>query len=337
MIVETENRLGEKLRNLYPEKGIEASILRYNNLTKKFAELFDESEIRFFSAPGRTELSGNHTDHNKGKVLAAGVHLDTIAAVSENGKNEVVIYSDECGEKPFIIGLNKLDAEKSEEGTLSSLVRGIAKYFSDKGYSLGGFNAVIQSAIPFGAGLSSSASVEVLIGEVFNRLFNKGKISKKEIALAGQYAENNYFGKPCGLMDQLACAYGGIIKIDFKDDARIDKIDFDLEKFGYSLLVVKTGKNHSDLTDDYTSITEEMKEVASFFGKEYLREVAPDKFYSSIAELREKISERAILRAFHFFEENERVEKQVEALLKNDIQSFLELVTESGNSSSKFL
>ncbi len=337
MIVELEKNLEEKLKEIYPAEEAEANLGRYNLIYEKFNSLFGEREVRFFTAPGRTELGGNHTDHNKGKVLAASVQLDTVAAVSSNGKSEVKILSDECNETPFEIDLTSLGKSDAEEGTLKALVRGIAKYFVEHGFEIGGFNAVISSNIPFGAGLSSSASVEVLIGEIFNLFFNKGEISKKEIAFAGQFAENHYFGKPCGLMDQLACAYGGIIKIDFENEPKVEQIDFNFEKTGYALLVVDTGKSHSDLTRDYAAITEEMKNVSKFFGKNYLREIDMEEFYSAIPELRKKVSERAILRAIHFYGENERVEKQVSALKGNNFEEFLRRVNESGNSSAKNL
>ncbi len=337
MSVTIKKNLEERLSEIYTVNELRKNVFRYENLITKFHMLFGEKETRLFSAPGRTELGGNHTDHNKGLVLAASVQLDTIAAVAPRNDNEAVIYSDECGNTPFRVNLDELEPKKSEKGTLGALVRGVAKFFAERNYSTGGFDAVITSDIPFGAGLGSSASVEVLIGEIFNSLFNGGKVSKTEIALAGQFAENRYFGKPCGLMDQLACAHGGIIKIDFKSGAEIEKISFDFSKTGFSLLAVDTGKNHADLTDDYVSIIEDMRSVADFFGKDFLREISYEEFSASISKLREKVSDRAILRALHFFEENERVERQTAALLSNDFERFLRLVGESGNSSAKVL
>jgi galactokinase len=322
---------------LYSPSEITENLHRYENLRNKFLSLFGRNEVVFFSAPGRTELGGNHTDHNKGVVLAASVNLDTLAAVSLNDDNRVVLYSDRCDNEPVVVNLNDLGMREEESGTLISLVRGVAKYLNENHRNVGGFNAVITSDILFGAGLSSSASIEVLIGEIFNVLFNGGEISKETIARAGQFAENNYFGKPCGLMDQLACAYGGIIKIDFEKDAEIEKINFDFESTDYALLVVNTGGNHADLTEDYAAVPREMREVATFFGKEFLRNVNESDFWNSITELHKKVSARAILRAAHFFEENRRVEKQAEALKKNDFPTFLRLVSESGNSSMKKL
>ncbi len=333
----TEKSFSEKLGVLYSPREITDNLHRYENLRNKFLSLFGRNEVLFFSAPGRTELGGNHTDHNKGVVLAASVNLDTLAAVSPNDGDEVVVYSDQCGEKPFVVDLNYLEKHDEERGTFASLVRGVAKYLSDNHRNVGGFNAVITSDILFGAGLSSSASVEVLIGEIFNVLFNEGKISKETIARAGQFAENSYFEKPCGLMDQLACAYGGIIKIDFENGAKIEKIDFDFDKTDYALLVVNTGGNHVELTDDYAAVPGEMREVAAFFGKEILRDVNENDFWNSVTELREKVSDRAILRAAHFFEENRRVVEEAVALEKGDFPAFLRLVSESGNSSVKKL
>jgi len=337
MLNTTEKSLIEKLEILYSQNKITENVYRYENLRNRFLSLFGRNEIIFFSVPGRTELGGNHTDHNNGVVLAAGINLDTLAAVSLNDSNKVVVYSDQCGDEPITVDLNDLEMKKKEQGTLASFVRGIAKYLSNNRWDIGGLNAVITSNIPFGAGLSSSASVEVLIGEIFNVLFNEGKISKTEIARAGQFAENDYFGKPCGLMDQLACAYGGIVKIDFEKGAEIEKIDFVFDNTNYALLVVNTGENHADLTVDYAAIPREMKEIAGFFGKKYLREVNENDFWKSIAELRKKVSERSILRSIHFFEENRRVVKQAEALKNGEFLNFLHLVSESGNSSIKKL
>ncbi len=337
MNVNVENTISEKLREIYGEENLNKNLQRYAKLREKFVSFFGDREITFFSSPGRTELSGNHTDHNKGLALAASVQLDSVAAVCPNNKSEIIIYSDVCGNDPFVINLNNLDVHNEELGKLSGIVRGIARYFIDNNFNISGFNASITSNIPFGSGLSSSASIEVLIGEIFNHFFNNNKISKFQIAIAGQFAENNYFGKPCGLLDQITCAYGGTIKIDFEASPKIEQIAFDLDSKDFALLVVNTGESHSDLTSDYAEIIEEMKLVAKYFGEKYLRHVPYDSFYASINELRENVSERAILRAMHFFEENRRVKKQADALARNNFEQFLTLVSESGKSSAMLL
>jgi galactokinase len=317
---------------------IARQIGRYTHLLDKFNHHFDQGDVHFFSTPGRTEIGGNHTDHNLGRVLAAAVNIDSIAAVVLNESNMVNMYSEDY-DQPFIVNLDNLEVNSNENGTTTALIRGIAAHFKDLNYHIGGFNAYCSSAVLPGSGLSSSASIEVLIGTIFNYLFNQGKITPEEIAIIGQYSENNYFGKPCGLMDQMACAVGGIVSIDFKNPAapEVKKVDFDFNFHQYNLLVVDTGGSHADLTDDYAKIPEEMKSVAHFFNQRYCRELSEDTFFSDIGVLRNKVGDRAILRAFHFFGDNERVVDQINALEKNDIHYFLSLVNESGNSSFKWL
>jgi galactokinase len=321
------------------EKAIlDSQIERYNSLINKHQEQFGADELHLFSAPGRTELGGNHTDHNHGLVLAASVNLDSIAVCSRNNNNEVTIIS-EGYDEPFFVKLNDLISKKEEEGTTNALIRGIASRFDELGFTVGGFDAVITSDVLIGSGLSSSASIEVLIGTVFNVLYNENRISSELIALVGQYAENRFFGKPCGLMDQLASAIGGIIEIDFKNSQSpvVEKVDFAFDSSEHRLIVVNTGSSHEDLTEDYSSIPKEMKAVANSFGKEVCRDISMDDLSSKIKELRSIIGDRAILRAMHFFEENEKVSKQVEALRKNDFKRYMELVNQSGNSSIKWL
>lgn len=263
--------IGRIFSKLYgrDEKIVQKQMHRYERLLTQFQEHFSDEPAYLFSSPGRTEVGGNHTDHNGGRVLAASVNLDTIAAVSENGKDEVKVFSENFPE-PFIVALDGLNPQTKEEGTTTSLIRGIAARFKELGYKIGGFNAFITSDVLIGSGLSSSASVEVLIGTIFNSLFNSGKINPETIAMIGQYAENNYFNKPCGLMDQMAIAVGGIVAIDFKNSGEptITKVDFDLSRRDYSILVVDTGGNHADLTEDYASIPKEMKSVARELGME---------------------------------------------------------------------
>jgi len=286
-----------------------------------------------FSAPGRVEIGGNHTDHQCGLVLTAAIDLESVCIASVNGTDTVQITSDTLS--PILVNLTDLKPRPSEAGTAASLVRGVAAWLNENGHNIGGFNGHVSSQIPIGAGLSSSASFEVLIGNVFKGLFGLS-ISPLDIAIAGQFAENKYFGKPCGLMDQLASSIGGLMMVDFQNRTSpvITQIQSDFK--GFSLCILDTGKNHSNLTDDYAEIPFEMKKIAMHFGKEVLREVDPKEFYSSIKSLR-TYGDRAVLRAIHFFEENERVKKQTLALKNNDISEFLYLTTESGKSSLSYL
>jgi len=288
---------------------------------------------RFFSAPGRVEIGGNHTDHQHGCVLAAAINLDENCSALPNGTDIVNIDNGKYG---FVnVDLHELDVHADEKGTSAALVRGVAAWFREHGYAVGGFDATITSNIPGGSGLSSSAAFEVLIGNVFKGLFG-AEISPLEIAIAGRYAENVYFGKPCGLMDQAASSFGGLSKIDFFDPVNtiVEPIDADLP--GYALCVVATGGDHADLTPQYASIPEEMKTIAGHFKKDFLRDVSPEEFYSEIGRLKH-LSKRAILRAIHFFEDHERVSKQADALRRNDISAFLDLINESGRSSLAYL
>lgn len=311
---------------------------RFADLLAEFNRHFGRKDVNLFSAPGRVEIGGNHTDHNHGRVLAASINLDSIAAAAKSQDNAITLYS--AGYKdPFIVKLDDLSVHKSEIGTTHSLIRGIAARFAEDGYNIGGFNACINSDVLPGSGLSSSASIEVLIGFIISTLYNDSKIPPEKLALIGQYAENNYFGKPCGLMDQMACAMGGIITIDFKDpqNAEVRKVDFDFEKQDYNLLVVDTGGSHADLTDDYAAVPAEMKEIAGFFNVPVLRKITVEDFFKHIPALRQKCGDRAVLRAYHFLQENDRVADQVHALEAGDFNTFLSLVTESGNSSFRWL
>lgn len=335
---------GIRLESLYGEdkKTIDYQRNRYNKLYKDFKKYFGESQVRFFNSPGRTEISGNHTDHNNGIVIAASINLDSIACASEsdspNNAEVIEIYSDRFSE-PFVVNLKGLNPLDDEAGTTGALIRGIAAGLSKKEYRIGGFKACITSDVLIGSGLSSSASVEVLIGTIFNHLYNNGKIPAEEIAKIGQFAENEFFKKPCGLMDQMASAVGGIISIDFKnkDNPEINKIDSDFSQYGYSLLVVHTGGSHINLTDDYAAVPAEMREVARTLGSETCRDIDYNNFVNNINKIRGKVGDRAVLRAYHFFKENERVKQQIEELNKNNFNKFLKLVNDSGNSSFKWL
>ncbi len=311
---------------------------RYAALVEEFISGFGKKKLRFFSSPGRIEIGGNHTDHNNGKVIAASINLDTIAAVSPVDEKRITVYS-EGYENSFEVDLNNLEKQAEETGTTNALIRGIAFKFNELNYNIGGFEAVIKSDVLPGSGLSSSASVEVLIANILNELFNGGRINGVEIARISQFAENEFFGKPCGLMDQMACALGGIIAIDFENPARpvFEKVNFDFANNGYNVIIVNTGGSHADLTDEYSSIPEEMKAVAKYFGKNVCRELSMELILSGIKRLREKTGDRAVLRAIHFLTENQRVEKELSALKENNLKKFFSLVNSSGNSSFKYL
>lgn len=304
------------------------------NFEKRFGT---ERSISIFSAPGRTEVGGNHTDHQRGRVLAASVNLDIIAIVAANDDNQVQVKSE--GYSPDTLDTTNLEVHEKEFNTSRALIRGIISRFTQLGYRVGGFDAYTTSDVLSGSGLSSSAAFEVLIGTIVNALYCDGRESALKIAQIGQYAENVYFGKPCGLMDQAASSIGGFITIDFKDNdsPKVERIHFDLSKSGYALCIIDTKSDHADLTPDYAAIPSEMKAVAAFFGKEVLSEVAEDAFFTNLAKVREKAGDRAVLRAIHFFAENARVLKEVAALRNNDFEEFKKLIIESGYSSYMYL
>ena len=311
---------------------------RYSKAVDEFGNLFGErEEIRLFSAPGRTEVGGNHTDHQHGRVLAGSVDLDVIAVTSKNSDNTVRIKSE--GYDMDVIDLNELEPKKEEYGCASGLIRGMCAIIKEKGYEIGGFDAYTTSNVLKGSGLSSSAAFEVLVGVILSNLFNDGKIDPVEIAKIAQKSENIYFGKPCGLMDQMASSVGGFTGIDFNDPKNpiIEKVSFDLAAHGYNLCIVNTGGNHADLTGDYAAITEECREVSNALGKDFLREVDENEFKKSIADIRKKCGDRAVLRAIHFFNDNKRALEEKEALKANDFNKFLNLINESGCSSFRFL
>ncbi len=307
---------------------------RYCALADTVTQSFSsDGAISFFSTPGRTEVGGNHTDHNAGRVLAAAIDLDVIASASKNDRGEIVIESQ--GFPDIRIDLGSLSAVKNEKNTSVSLVRGICARMATFGYKTGGFDAAVMSSVPEGSGLSSSAAFEVLIVTILDHLYNGNTIDPLTRAQIGQYAENVYFGKPCGLMDQTTCSTGGFVTIDFKDfeQPAVKMITYDFDSSGYSLAIVNTGGSHADLTEDYASIKQEMMDVAKALGGKLLRAIPEDKMRSNISLLREKTNDRAILRAFHFYDDNRRVTEQVDALERNDFDKFLRLVMESGNSS----
>lgn len=305
--------------------------------TQKFCEIFGHTPTHLFSAPGRTELSGNHTDHQRGCVLAAAINLETLAWVAENGTRVIRIQSE--GYPMCEISLDQLSVDPQERNTTASLIRGIAARFTELGCVMSGFDAYITSTVLPGSGLSSSAAFEVLIGTICNHLFHHCKATAVEVAQIGQYAENVYFGKPCGLMDQTASSVGNIIGINFADPQNplVERIDFDFSSYGYALCIIDSGADHADLTDEYAAITQELKSVCAVFGKDVLQEISEDAFYNKLSQVRSAAGDRGVLRAIHIFNENKRVLKQIEALKNQDIDTFLTLVQESGRSSWMYL
>ena len=326
------------LKDIYPDSQLDMQKARYKKAEADFAEYFGSlGEHRFFSAPGRTEICGNHTDHNCGKVFAASVNLDVIAVVEPTDDGKITIKSDGFPEDS--ISLDNLEVVAEEKNTSASLIRGVAAKFAQEGYKVGGFRAYTTSNVMKGSGLSSSAAFEVLVGTILSHVYNGGQISPVKISQISQYAENVYFGKPSGLMDQMASSVGGFIAIDFKETASpvIESISTDFEKFGHALCIVDAKGDHADLTDEYASIPTEMKKIAEYFGCKHLREIARADIMLNINLLRNQFGDRAVLRAIHFFDENERVDKLVHALKTGDFAAFLGSVKESGDSSFKYL
>ena len=297
----------------------------------------EDAEAVIFSAPGRTEIGGNHTDHQRGKVLTGAVDLDAIACAAPNGTDKVRIFSEGYGLTE--VEITDLFPKIEEKNSTKAIIRGTLAAISQKGFELGGFDAYVTSDVPGGSGLSSSACFEVLIGEIVNGLFCGGALEAAEIAKIGQYAENVYFGKPSGLLDQMGCAIGGIVAIDFKDKDHPEyhAVDIDFADTGYALCIVDTGADHADLTDDYAAVPAEMKSIASYFGKEVLSEVDESDFYANVPALRKEKGDRAVMRAMHYYTDCRRVEQQVESLEKHDIERFLSLVSSSGHSSYMYL
>ena len=306
-------------------------------LDKGFADCFGMAPERYFSAPGRTEIGGNHTDHQRGRVLAAAVNLDTNAAVRVNGSNLIRIQSK--GYPMCQVDIRELTPVDAEINSTPALVRGVAARFAQLGCEVKGFDAYCESTVLPGSGLSSSAAYEVLIGTIINHLFFDGKVSQPEVAMIGQYAENVFFGKPCGLMDQMASAVGNLVNIDFfdKENPVIHPVSFDFASCGHALCIIDSGADHADLTDEYAAIPGEIKAVAAHFGKEVLTQIPESDFYAAIPELRKACGDRAVMRCIHFYQENERVPKQVAALESGDFETFLRLIKESGYSSWMYL
>lgn len=319
------------------ESKVEYQRERYIKTIRKFEKYYGCGEVAIFSAPGRSEIGGNHTDHQHGEVLAASVNLDTLGVVRATGDDTIRVISD--GGEEIVISLEDVSVKLKEKGTTTALIKGVVEGFAENGYQVGGFCAYITSDVLIGAGLSSSAAFETLIGTVLSGLYNDMKVSPVEIAMIGQFAENVYFGKPCGLMDQMACSVGNLVYIDFKDPAnpKVEKVAADMDAFGYSLCITDTKGSHADLTDEYAAVPEEMKRVAQYFGKDVLREITVKEVLGEIHALRKSLGDRCVLRALHFITENERVQKEVNALITGNIKQFLALVKASGDSSYKYL
>lgn len=310
---------------------------RYRECVTKFRENFGDCDMLLFSSPGRTEISGNHTDHNHGKVLAGSINLDCVGAAAKNHSSTVNIISETFQQK-FSISLNALEPGEKKAGTMD-LVKGLLKGFTESGYEIGGFDAYITSNVISSAGVSSSASFEMLLCSMVNTLFNEGRINTVAYAHIGKYAENVYWDKASGLLDQMACAVGGLITIDFLDPVApvVEKIDFDFASRNHSLIIVQTGRGHADLSEDYSSVPNEMKKVAEYFGKTVCAELTEQQVIEQLKEVRRYAGDRSVMRALHFFEENRRVEAEVTALKEGRFQDFLANITASGNSSWKWL
>ena len=329
----------ERLSYIYGNSALDAQKSRYAKAIDEFAALYGtDRDAALYSVAGRSEISGNHTDHNLGCVIAASIDLDIIAVAAPRNDNTVRVKSE--GFPEDVVDLDAFTEPRPERFDRSdALIAGVAAGFRTKGFSVGGFDAYTTSNVLKGSGISSSAAFEDMIGNILSHLYNDGKVDNVEIAKLSQYAENKFFGKPCGLMDQVACAVGGIVAIDFADPSApvIEKLDFDISAAGYNLCIINTGGNHADLTDDYASIPKEMKSVAAHFGKEVLRGLTREEILAAAPALREKVGDRAILRALHFLNENDRVAVQKDALRRGDLDTFFANVIASGRSSFCYL
>ena len=310
---------------------------RYIKAIEKYESLYGEDQVAIYSAPGRSEVGGNHTDHQHGEILAASINLDAIAITRKREDSLVRVVSDDYDE--IVIDINDISLKEEEKESTTALIKGVLAGAVDRGYRIGGFQAYITSDVLIGAGLSSSAAFETIIGTIISYLYNDGKLDPVTNAVIGQYAENVYFGKPCGLMDQMACSVGSLVHVDFADPVApvVEKVEFDMNKYGYSLCITDTKGSHADLTADYAAIPQEMKSVAAYFDKEVLCGISLDRILANVQALRDRCGDRAVLRAIHFIRENERVQKEVEALKKEEIGTFLDTVKASGDSSFKFL
>ena len=327
----------ELMEKLYGKNEVESNVARYKDLVAKFEKEFGDKDMLIFTSPGRTEISGNHTDHNHGKVLAGSINLDCVGVAAKNDSNIVNIVSETFNQK-FSINLADLSPSSKMAGTVD-LVKGLLKGFEEKGYAVGGFDAYITSNVISAAGVSSSAAFEMLLCSMLNVFFNDNKMDVVAYAHVGKYSENHYWNKSSGLLDQMACAVGGLITIDFYDPKNpvVEQIPFDFSSQNHSLIIVNTGKGHADLSADYSSVPNEMKKVAEYFGKEVCAQVKEEDVIANLSKIREYAGDRSVMRALHFFEENKRVEAEVAALKENRFDDFLAGITASGNSSWKWL
>ncbi|MBR1703870.1 MAG: galactokinase [Clostridia bacterium] len=328
----------EAVRPLYvDEQLLPEQRARYTKTLEEFVALYGDGELEFYSAPGRSEVGGNHTDHQRGRVLACSLNLDVIAVVRKRTDGMIRVKSE--GYPEDTVDLKVLEPVPEEEGSSRALIRGVAAALREKGYGIGGFDAYTTSNVLQGSGMSSSAAFEVLLGTILSGLYNDGAISPVEVAKASQVAENRFFGKPSGLLDQMACAVGNLVTIDFADpeDPKVRKVEADFASFGHSLCITDTKGSHADLTTDYAAVPAEMKQVAAYFGKEVLREVDEELFRLELPKVRAAVGDRPVLRAIHWFEETKRAGAEVAALEIGDFDSFLNLVRASGDSSYKYL
>ena len=338
LIKDTQNgALDSTLVHLYGADKLAHQKARYTEAIGEFINIYGDLEVTLFSVPGRTEVSGNHTDHNRGCVLAAALDLDIIAVAAKTDEMKIEVKSK--GFDKDEVDISDLNPDNYENYGSAAIIAGICDGFAKRGFEYGGFKAYTTSDVLKGSGISSSAAFEVQICNVINHFYNGGRIDSPELAKISQYAENVFFGKPCGLMDQTACAVGGFVAIDFADPTKpiIDKLDFDLAAHGYCLCIVNTGGNHADLNDDYASVPAEMKAVAALYGREVLRGLTYYDILARLPEIREKLGDRHLMRALHFIEENERVQAQKKALLDGDLEGFLAGVLASGDSSFRQL
>ena len=333
----SEGKIDQQFIYLYGKQALDRQRTRYCRAIDSFIEIFGDLDVELISAPGRTEIGGNHTDHQHGRVVAASVDMDILAVAARTEEFSIQLQSE--GYPMNFVDLSQLEARPEEVDKSNSLLRGVCSRFRQLGRQIGGLKVYTTNNVLKGSGLSSSASFEVLVGSLQNILYNGGEIAPTEIAQIGQYAENVFFGKPSGLLDQAASAMGGFAAMDFADPEapEVERIDFDVERYGYALCIVDTGGNHTDLTPDYAAVPQEMKRAAQFFGKSVLREVDEAEFYPSVRELRRACGDRAVLRAMHFFQENRRAGEMARLLKAGSFEEFLKVVNDSGNSSYMYL
>lgn len=334
----TNKELDARFLDIYVDEALlDYQLNRYIKAVEQFETLYGKGAVNIFSAPGRSEVGGNHTDHQHGKVLAASINLDSIAVVRETSDNTIRLFSEGYGET--VLSLDDISMKEEEKETTVSLIRGVAAGFVERGYQVGGFTAYVTSDVLGGAGLSSSAAFEILIGTIFSGLYNKMQVSAVDLAIIGQHAENVYFGKPSGLLDQMACSVGNLVYIDFANPKApvVERVDANMAEHGYSLCITDTKGSHANLTDEYAAVPQEMKLVAKHFGQGVLRGISAEQLMKEIPALRKQYGDRCVLRALHFIYENERVETEVNALKNGDFTGFLKGVQASGNSSYKYL